>query len=109
MGKYLRVTMPDGSKWDVPVHIIADSRAKYYAELDSKREGKNFDSVYKDEYEYTLNNNGELLDWSSNNMNWSDVESKAVKVFDTIVNFQDGWINGDKEIIEIEKGGKRED
>jgi len=27
--KYLRITMPDGSKWDVPARIIAKDRATY--------------------------------------------------------------------------------
>ncbi len=29
--KYLRVNMPDGSKWDVPVSVIAQNRAAEYA------------------------------------------------------------------------------
>lgn len=28
--KFLRVTMPDGSKWDVPVKKIAENRARHY-------------------------------------------------------------------------------
>lgn len=28
--KYLRVTMPDGSKWDLPAEVIARNRADYY-------------------------------------------------------------------------------
>jgi len=26
----LRITMPDGSRWDVPISIIANDRANYY-------------------------------------------------------------------------------
>jgi hypothetical protein len=29
--KYLRATMPDGSRWDVPVDVIAANRASRYA------------------------------------------------------------------------------
>jgi len=39
--KRIRVSMKDGTTWEIPVSRIADMRAKYYADLDSKRgEGK---------------------------------------------------------------------
>jgi CspA family cold shock protein len=30
--KAILVTMPDGSKWLVPARVVAENRAKYYAE-----------------------------------------------------------------------------
>lgn len=96
--KYLRVTMPDGSKWDVPAHIIAENRAKYYA--DDKNDPN--DPVYREELAYTLENDDEIEDWSSNNMNWEDVQAHAVRadVEAETPDYQEGWVNGEKEVVE---------
>ena len=77
--KYIRVTMPDGSRWDVPAGLVAADRAAYYAD-----QGDN----YEEEYDYT--------------MNWSDVEHAASFVAQDAgaVDYQEGWVNGKKEIVE---------
>lgn len=100
--KYLRVTMPDGSRWDVPCEIIAKSRASYYAKLDSERGDGTYDDLYATEYEFTLGDEPELVDWAANNMNWSAVKEHARRVEDPPkeVDWQDGWTNGDKEVVE---------
>jgi hypothetical protein len=87
----LRVTMPDGSKWDVPVQLIADDRDRHYVDEDEDtirfvREGG------LDAYDIT--------DWASNNMNWSDVEPFAVKVESAPPpDYEEGWANGEREIV----------
>ena len=81
--KYLRITMPDNSKWDVPITVIANHRAEYF--------GENYPKI-SDKYA--------LLDWAANNMNWEDVVLQAQKVLEPDVDYQEGWINGKKEIIE---------
>jgi hypothetical protein len=89
--KYIRVTMPDNSRWDILAAIIADNRAKYY-----QSDG------YDEEYAYAMNNDDELFDWAAGNMNWEDVKEFAVKVPEVpsvSVDYQDGWINGKKEIV----------
>lgn len=102
MAKFLRVTMSDGSKYDVPAKLIAEDRAKYYAKLDSERGGEDYYEAYRREFDFTMENNFELKDWAANNMNWEDVQEHAVKVHETIeVDFQEGWVNGPKEIITI--------
>lgn len=93
MVKSLRVTMPDGSKWDVPAVIIARSRAEYYSQKDSEAD-------YQEIFDYTLSDNEVLQDWAENNMNWEDVKTFALLVVPKEVDFQEGWVNGDKEIIE---------
>ena len=101
--KYLRTTMPDESQWDVPGDLIAKSRAAYYAKLDSERGEGSYDEIYARELEYTLGNSGELEDWAANNMNWSDVSHAAVKVLSVASkepDYQDGWVNGEKEVVE---------
>ena len=89
----IRVTMPDGSKWDVPAQLVADSRDANYAEDNEDTIG----FIRKGELEEY-----DLLDWAAGNMNWDDVKHAAVK-FDEPppppTDFQDGWVNGEKEII----------
>ena len=84
--KVLRVTMPDGSKWDVPLRLIARDQAAYY----------------KTTIDEELKNENALLDWAPNNMDWSDVAEWAKRVDGATINYQDGWVNGDKEIVETE-------
>ncbi len=92
--KWLRVTMPDGSQWDVPAWIIADNRARYYAVNDP-------DTTYQDEFDVTLQEASNLIEWAEGDMNWSDVVAHAVKVEEPAdVDYQDGWVNGDKRIVE---------
>src|SRR5687767_5542107 len=94
--KILRVTMPDGSKWDVPADLIARSRALHYAGGDEK-------SVeFQREFDYTMGDNGELKDWAANNMNWIDICAHAKRAVQPLAqpDFQEGWVNGEKEIVE---------
>lgn len=92
--KYLRVTMPDGSRWDVPALLIAQHRAKAIIETDTET---NFD----EEVKFALEDEYEIQDWAANNMNWKSVVLHAQIVNeDIIVDYQEGWVNGDKEIIE---------
>lgn len=102
MSKYLRVTMSDGSQWDVPAQLIAEDRARYYAALDVKRgDATDFDKAFAEEVADALNDDDELLDWAPNNMNWSDVSDQAVLVGDRPdTNFQEDWCNGEKEVID---------
>lgn len=98
--KYLRVTMLDGVQWDVPARVIAENRAKYYADKDP-------DTTYADEFEFTMTDKYELQDWAANNMDWDDVKDYAKKVdIEPIeVDYQEGWINGKKEIV-FKKAGE---
>jgi hypothetical protein len=92
--------MPDGSKWDIPVNVIALDRAKYYAR-------KEFDgdidrSLAEDTNPLFESDDYEIEDWAANNMNWSDVEEFATKVNDKEeVNYQEGWVNGEKEVVKV--------
>ncbi len=100
--KYLKVTMSDGSKYDVPATIIAKNRALYYAKHDVKQPDNelSYEEIYNQVYEDTLSDNYEFIDWAENNMNWDDIKSFAIKVQDADeVDFQECWVNGEKEII----------
>ncbi|MGF9909554.1 hypothetical protein [Brevibacillus porteri] len=94
MAKKLRVTMPDGTEWDVPAEIIAKSRAEYYCGVDA-------DADFDEEYEYALYDHEDLIDWAENNMNWEDVAKFAQPLGDrTKTDYQEGWVNGEKEVVE---------
>jgi hypothetical protein len=98
MAKHLQVTMPDGSKWAVPVDVIAMNRAAYYA----KNDGLTIeDSLNNDTNPLFASDDFEIEDWAANNMNWSDVEHLAVCTGNGVVDFDDGWANGDKSVIDI--------
>jgi len=98
--KVLRIEMPNGSKWDVPVMIIARDRAKYYKdEFDNNIEK----SLHDDTLPLFESNEYEIKDWASNNMNWDDVKefAKQVPQSNTETDYQEGWINGEKEIVAL--------
>ena len=99
MTKYLQVEMPNGERWLVPLHIIADDRAKYFAKKDP-------DTTYEEEYEYALSEEYEIFDWAANNMNWKEVKEYAKEGGRdqlTERGYQEGWCNGEKEIVELEE------
>ena len=90
--KFLRVTMPDGSKWDIPVHLIQMDRARYYAEKD----GSTVDKIMQEPLD-----DGDIVDWAANNMNWEDVASRAERAtLPKEVDWQEGWLNGDKQVVD---------
>ncbi|MEP9172143.1 hypothetical protein ABKT63_18040 [Enterobacter hormaechei] len=98
MSKHLQIEMPDGSKWAVPVHVIAMNRATYYA----KNDGITIeDSLNNDTLPLFESDDFEIEDWSANNMNWSDVEHLAICISKVETDYEEGLCNGDKEIIEI--------
>jgi len=90
--------MPDGSKYDIPVDKIAENRAEEYKEEfggDLQR------SLIEDTIPLFDNDDYSIEDWAANNMNWSDISMFAKKVKESDpVDYQEGWINGEKEIIE---------
>jgi len=105
--KYLQITMPNGERWGVPISVIARDRANYYADKDTERDGlskEQRDKRYEDEYRYTLEDELEIYDWAPNNMNWIDVKEHAIEIGAerlTERGYQEGWINGDKTIIDL--------
>lgn len=103
--KFLRVTMPDGTKWDVPAHIIARSRAHEMAMSNLAAEAHlSYQEVYQREFDYTLASRMLLFDWAANNMDWKDVQSHAIHVPTEAspADYQEGWMNGKKEVVEHE-------
>lgn len=93
--KSLIVIMPDRTRWKIPALFIAEERAKYYVEHDGDP------SIFDDEIEFALTDEYELLDWASNNMNWSDVVSVAEKLPDEEVScdYERAWPNAERRTI----------
>lgn len=97
LGRNLRITMPDGSQWDTPIQTIAESRAKQYAD---EFDGDVQRSLNEDTVPLFESTPYAIRDWASNNMNWKDVEAVSSQVKPSSdVDFQDGWVNGDWEIV----------
>jgi hypothetical protein len=98
--KYLRVDMPDGSKWDVPVDVIARHRAEYYKdEFDNDIEK----SLKEDTLPLFESDEYEIEDWAANNMNWDEVATHAVRINKPDEpDYQEGWVNGEKEVVDVD-------
>lgn len=95
--KHLSVRMPDNSLWHVPVEVIARNRAQHYAHEFGDDVEK---SLAEDTIPLFTESSYDIEDWAANNMNWSDVLGQAFKVeTEEEVDYQEGWINGDKEIV----------
>lgn len=96
------VHMGDGSIWGVPAQVIADNRAKYYADCDPN-------TTYQAEFDAMIewfdSKDYEFQDWAQNNMNWDDVKEYAFLIKRDVpeLDFQDGWVNGECEYIEQEE------
>ncbi len=100
--KVLRVTMPNGDIYDVLAHFIAHERAVYYADRDHGEDNsKEKLAAYTEEFEYAMDDESELIDWATGNMDWKDVAKYATLIKSTKVDLQEGWVNGDKEVVEI--------
>lgn len=102
--RYLRVTMTDGSVWEVPVSVIAKSREKSYREMGRHdlSDPENSDLLAA-EFEREADDY-DIADWAGNNMNWSDVKDVAVQVSPPPPpNFEEGWMNGKKKVVQREE------
>lgn len=91
------VTMPDGSRWAVPLMVIATDRAQQYAgEFDGDLER----SLAEDTLPLFAEDSYAVHDWAANNMNWSDVVHAAEQLEPPEeTDYQDGWINGEYAVV----------
>lgn len=95
MKKYYKIKMSNGKQYKIPVAVIANDRAKYYAkEFDGDLEKSlNEDTIplfESDEYE--------IEDWAKNNMNWHEVLPHAIRIYESdSYDYESGWINAEVE------------
>lgn len=95
MSKMLRIAMEDGSVWEADAEPIARDRANYYTVKDGFEVGSD---EWQREYDYTLNDEDELIDWAKNNMEWGDL--KAVMVREPQPAYSQGWLDANIELFE---------
>ncbi len=99
MKKYLLVEMHDFSVWRVPVQVIADAMTDYFVEqcgADREKAKAKTEQLFA-ENEYAIEY------WASENMDWDEVEPHAVRVSAGEVDYQEGWINGNKCVTDDEE------
>jgi hypothetical protein len=105
--KMIRVTMGDGSKWDVPMDVVATSFATHWANKSyppATSPKFKWDKAFETEYEWATTCVDTTLDWAVNNMDWNDVARHAVRVNPSRpADYQEGWVNGEKEVVEVEQ------
>ena len=94
------IDAPDGSRWSVPVMVIARDRAKHYAH---EFDGDETRSLNEDTMPLFESDSFEVADWAANNMNWSDVKAEA-RIYApakpiTDEDMQEAWTNGSKEVL----------
>lgn len=100
--KIITVTFTNGEVYNIPTYEIAHQRATYYANHDEGEQPKDkspsdeWSKVYENELKYTLEDDLEIYDWARNNMNWSDFEEDAVRIFPDKKKFdyEKDWLDG---------------
>ncbi len=112
--KFVRVTMPDKSQYDVPLQVVKEKLAQKdaTAEADSLHpEGRYKDTAWQQTYdtmyantldELGLRTDSYVVEQAEMNLLWkSHIEEYAVRVTKPEkVDLQEGWIDGRKEVIE---------
>jgi hypothetical protein len=95
------VQMPDGSRWSVPLMVIATHRATHYAnEFDGDLER----SLAEDTLQLFEADSYEVKDWASNNMNWKDVVHAAQQIeAPGETDYQEGWVNGESYVVNTQE------
>lgn len=91
--KFILLTFEqDQSQWKIPARIVAHERAKHLAEHDVEcGDSFDFETSYKNEFDYTMSSDYELQDWLQNNMDWKDVKDFAVLVSTARTIDYDAW------------------
>ena len=97
MKKYMFVRMPDQSVWRIPTYLIADNRNACYDSLgeDPQETRAETAKLFEDPRE--------IADWAQNNMDWDEVRPHAQIVKNGEIDYQTGWIEGDKTFTDGEE------
>ena len=91
--KRIRITFSNGDCWSIPAAIVAEAYGTHFAEIDPT-------TTYEEEFRYCLGDNGELIDWLCNNMDWTDVKEYAEYGPVVGLDYDKEFCNAGKEIVE---------
>lgn len=95
----LSVEMPDGSKWGVPIEMIARHRAMHYAH---EFGGDVELSLVFDTLPLFESDDYPIKDWVENNMDWSDFTGHQLKLSEAPQpDFQKALMSGAKDVVEM--------
>lgn len=102
----IKIDMPDGFTYGVPVERIARHRAERYA--DKEYGGDIGQSLREDTLPLFDAHKDEIVDWAINNLNWSDVSQYAVVLDKKLqkVDMEGAWVNGEHTLIDGQTVGK---
>ena len=91
MSKFILFPTPKG-EFKVDLEIIANNRADWYKE-----------EPRQDEIDFIMGDDFEGIDWLLNNMDFEDIEDKAIKVSDKVKVTDDDFWTSSKNFIIIEE------
>lgn len=102
--KYYTIEMTNGDIYGIPAEVIAENYASYYH--------KNHDEDYKENFDYMMElfdkKDYDFEDWARGNMNWDEVQDKAVllRKGNIEVDFQECWTGGKCDYLVVTDDGK---
>jgi len=76
MKSLIQIALPTGHVYEVPVAVVASSRAKTMLELHAD-EFSTIEAAMEDTVELFNDDMGQVRDWALNQMNWTDIEPVA--------------------------------
>lgn len=101
----LRLKMPDGRVYEIPIQVIAENRARSYAD---EFEDSLARSLEEDTLPLFAKSDYDVIDWAKNNMNWEDVVLHARVISEprppSPAEMQEGWVGGDMHVMRAKAG-----
>lgn len=84
------VTMADGSRYSIPLRIIATDRARALSENGGC--SGNFSEALSDSFKLFESNPKKLKDWIYDNITWTEIKHYATKLRDPDpVDYEESW------------------
>lgn len=96
LSKKYRITMPDGTDWDIPIKIIAKHHARFFSK---QYDGDETQSLADCTLPMFTQHSYEIASWARNQMTWEDVKEHAVQVIKPAESYSIGWIKGKHKIV----------
>ena len=104
--QYYVVDMPDGSRWAVPICVIALDRARHYQ---SEYNNNVIRSLEMDTRPLFEAQPEAIAEWARDNMDWEEVEPTAIQLRPPgTVDYQYGWTNGRWAIVDEAEVGDQQ-